>query len=147
MKNLVLITIATLAINFSFAVKPNSVPFVITKSDTLYCTNVNEGWFNFKVKFENGYKMVIPNNDVLAFSKNGKMFRKMPQNPVNNLQQSIWMEFVGGNYGMQVYKPVNEFKNSNELVTYYVFEKDRFILTFTKETHSHLMKFLKIHEE
>lgn len=101
-----LFLIVTLALS-TFISKAQSRQFcyVITKCDTIYCTNITTGFTNTTCKFESGTTIKLKNSDVVAYFVDNTLKQRLPvyiKNLPNGKNQM--MKLVDCRNGLKIFK-------------------------------------------
>jgi hypothetical protein len=68
----IIMSLVLAAVCFAAQAGKNSLKYVITKSDTLICTNLRLGFVNTRCRLTTGEKMVIPYEDIIVMGKNSR---------------------------------------------------------------------------
>lgn len=107
MKTILMIAALTLAGLTSFSQK-KQFSYVITKTDTVYATNVEPGYFNTRVELANGENLKIDNQDINLVFANGETFEKLPVYINNHSTGELaMMKLVDFQNGIKIYKYEN----------------------------------------
>ena len=79
--------------------------YVITESDTIYCSRVQIGLTKTKVTLLSGEKIKIANNEITGYAYSGKFMRKLPVY-LNKKQTDCCalMELVANKNGLSIFK-------------------------------------------
>lgn len=82
-----------------------SLSYIITPSDTMYCKKILVGNWSIKGELYSGQKIKIPIRNVNLYATNGKVMKKLPVY-VHNKKTSIndFMEWVECTKGVRIYK-------------------------------------------
>jgi hypothetical protein len=105
MKKLLLTLALVLAWISTQAKELTDYDYVVTSSTTYYCEEIKQGVKNTHVKLYNGEALVIKNNEILAYKKNGRIFEKMPLYCHNQyVGRRDYMELIAYKNGLKLYK-------------------------------------------
>lgn len=100
---IVLLAFATASISVS--AQKSYLNYVITKSDTVYFKKLNAGVYNMKGTSVSGEKLIIPNQEVLAYFNLGKRMEKLPLYLDNkNTGKFVMMELVYFIHKIKIFK-------------------------------------------
>jgi hypothetical protein len=100
-----LILISLLISSFFLHAQSDNLRYVITNTDTLYFKHFKMRAFNTKGKLNSGEKVKIPNHQIIAYSKNGHVMKKLPVFMDGKKTECFaMMELVGYANGLSIYK-------------------------------------------
>jgi hypothetical protein len=84
---------------------PDPDDYVKTKSDILYYSKLTLGPTKAKLILDNGDKITLMNNELIAYKKDGKIFEKVPLYYKNkNTNREVFMEILKYTNGMKLYR-------------------------------------------
>lgn len=84
---------------------PTPDDYVKTKTDVLYYSKLTLGPTKAKLILDNGNKITLMNNELVAYKKNGKIFEKVPLYIKNkNTNKEVFMELLKYTNGMKLYR-------------------------------------------
>lgn len=105
MRKIALIITLLMAGLLTQAKELNEYDYVVTNTTTYYCENIKMGVSTTKVKLINGEPLMIKNDEILAFKKNGKIFEKIPLYCHNKyIGRSGYAELVAYKSGLKLFK-------------------------------------------
>ena len=84
---------------------PDPDDYVKTKSDILYYSKLTLGPTKAKLILDNGSKITLMNNELVAYKKDGKIFEKVPLYYKNKpTSREVFMEILKYSNGMKLYR-------------------------------------------
>lgn len=89
------------------ALSANTAPddYVKTKKNVIHYSKLTIGSTKAKLILDNGEKITLTNNEVIAYKKNGKIYEKVPlyyNNKSTNTE--VFMEIIKYSNGMKLYR-------------------------------------------
>jgi hypothetical protein len=78
MKTLVITLIASIIGTWAANSQTDTVNYVVTPTDTIFCGDMNIGAVKTRIELEDGTKLKIDNKDLVRYSKDGRFFQKLP---------------------------------------------------------------------
>jgi hypothetical protein len=104
MKTLLISFLLIFAVTAMFAV-PTPDEYVKTKNDVLYYSKLKVGPTKARIILDNGEKVTLLNNEMIAYKKDGKVFEKVPlyykDKPTG---REVFMEILKYSNGMKLYR-------------------------------------------
>ena len=101
MKKLIIILFAFFCLNASAISQSNT--WIQTENGTTYCKRLVVKHDFLRVVQDNGEKKDVPVNDVIAYSDNGKIFKKLPFRDKESGNIMAFMELIASKDGMSLY--------------------------------------------
>jgi hypothetical protein len=127
----------------SVALKASEADYIITAEGVTYYEKVRYGITTGLIGVSESGRVGYPAGEVVSFSKNGKVYERMPV--IRNNSETgryAFIELVAYRSGMKVYR--NKLHGSpGDLPDYelLVFQNDRFIVKFDEKNSENLKKF------
>lgn len=142
MKKLLVIAIAAFLVGNVFAGN-GSLDFVATENGTEFFKKVRHGVDAYLVGVKpSGEKIKYSKEEVLAYTKSGKHFEKMPVIADNKItDEEKMMQLVKTENGLRVFKYASFDMNGTELANYYIFKNRDYVVEIDKDNFAHLAKF------
>jgi len=78
MKTLVITLIAAIIGTWAANAQNDTVNYVVTSSDTIFCGKMNVSSTKTKIELEDGTTLKFKNKDLVRYSKDGRFFQKLP---------------------------------------------------------------------
>ena len=117
---------------------------VVTHSDTIFCGKIDVRTFKTKCTLEDGKTITIDNKDIVRYSKDGRLFVKMPVYRNNRKTGRLsMMELVKCKNGVMVFK--DEYFNGakESLDAHFYYYRDGQCLNIQKNPEvDHIMAYL-----
>lgn len=128
--------------------------YVKTTNNVLHCSKITFGPTKAKLILDNGSKITLMNNELLAYKKDGKIFEKVPlYYKDKNTNRVVFMEFLKYTNGMKLYRyrtyeesfnPPVELKSMQPVEKYYVFKNGNYHLQIDKANYKTVFAFFGI---
>lgn len=127
--------------------------YVKTKNDILYYTRLTVGPTKARLILDNGKKMTLMNNEVVAYKKNGKIYEKVPLYfKDKNTNRQVFMEIIKYKNGMKLYRynsyssfrPGFSADDPQPVEQYYVFKNGSYHLQLDKVNYKTVFDFFGI---
>lgn len=128
--------------------------YVKTKNDVIYYSKLTLGPTKAKLILDNGDKMTLMNNELVAFKKNGKVFEKVALYHNNkNTNKDVFMEVVKYTNGMKLYRYMTYEQEVNlpysasatkAVEKYYVFKNGNYHLQIDAKNYKTVFAFFGI---
>jgi hypothetical protein len=102
-----LITLVTLFASVQMFANIPLIPddYVKTKNDVLYYTKLTVGATKARLILDNGKKITLMNNELIAYKKDGKIYEKVPLYVHNkSTDKMVFMEIIKYTNGMKLYR-------------------------------------------
>lgn len=115
----------------SFAVNAGPEGYVKTKNSQFNCSKIDVGPSKARLVLDNGEKITLLTNEVIAYKKDGKIFEKVDLYKNNkSANRQVFMEFIKYKNGLKLYK-YTTYEEGGDLATgvYYPLQKvERFYI-------------------
>lgn len=83
----------------------DTVNYVVTSTDTIFCGKMNVGASKTRIELENGTKQKLDNKEVVRYSRDGRFFQRLPVYVRNQkTDRSAMMELVHFRNLVKVFK-------------------------------------------
>lgn len=133
---------------------PSPDEYVKTKDDVLYYSKLTFGSNKARLILDNGQKITLMNNEVIAYKKNEKIFEKMPlYNNNKKTNKEVFMEVLKYTNGMKLYRyttygqEVNfpyHVSSTKKVEKYYVFRNGNYHLQIDEANYKTVFAFFGI---
>lgn len=130
---------------------PSPDEYVKTKDDVLYYSKLTLGPTKARLILDNGTKVTLMNNEVIAYKKDGKLFEKVPLYYKNkNTKREVFMEIIKYTNGMKLYRYVTFDQDVNlpysatgtrQVEKYYVFKNGNYHLQLDESNYKTVFAF------
>lgn len=133
---------------------PSPDDYVKTKSDILYYSKLTLGPTKARLILDNGNKVTLMNNELIAYKKDGKLYEKVPlYNKNKPTNREVFMEVLKYTNGMKLYRyiafedDVNHplaIGSSRLIEKYYVFKNGNYHLQIDQANYKTVFAFFGI---
>lgn len=133
---------------------PNPDDYVKTKSDILYYSKLTLGPTKAKLILDNGDKITLMNNELIAYKKDGKIFEKVPLYYRNKAtKREVFMEILKYTNGMKLYRYTTFEQDGNlplslgatrEVNKFYVYKNGNYHLQIDEANYKTVFAFFGI---
>jgi hypothetical protein len=133
---------------------PKGDNYVQTKNDIVYYSKISFGPTKARLILDNGKKITLMNNELIAYKKDGRIFEKLPLF-VNNkpTKKEVFMEVLKYTNGMKLYRYHNYLDGYNFMYStnsatpvneYYVFKNGNYHLQLDANNYQTVFNFFGI---
>lgn len=155
MKTLLISFVTLFACVSMFANIPSSPDdYVKTKNDVLYYSKLSFGPTKARLILDNGKRITLMNNELIAYKKDGKIYEKVPLYVHNkNTNKMVFMEILKYTNGMKLYryhtfesesKSPYTLGSSKEVDKFYVFKNGSYHLQLDDANYKTVFSFFGI---
>jgi len=105
MKTLVITLIAAIIGTWAANAQSDTVNYVVTETDTIFCGDMNVSSAKTKIELQDGTKLKLDNKELVRYSKDGRFFQKLPVYVRNHkTDRKAMMELVHFKNMVKVFK-------------------------------------------
>ena len=145
-KIILLLTASIIYLNISaivIATSPNDINYLMTGEGIVFVKSLRNGFNNKLIaKNEFGERMRIDKDDVIAYRKKGKEYRKLiyVEEGANSVSRTF-LEKMFTRAGYTIYKRPNVSATELKLSDFYVFQGDQFEFQLNEENYKTVLSF------